>query len=287
MTVAELLAKAEKLCREANKEEHPARMLLMDRLNLESYELFAAMDEVIKEDIVTEYFEALSRYVDKNEPIQYILGYEYFAGRNLFVDSGALIPRPETEELVYEILFLIDQEFTDEKKYSKIQCVDVGTGSGAIAVSLAAEEPRVEMSATDISEDALIVARKNAASFAPNISFFVGDMLQPLIENNVEVDILVSNPPYIPQKEDIQDIVSENEPHVALFGGEDGLYFYRILLENAHKVVKKDRFLLAFEIGYDQAERLSNLAQENYPDAKIWIKKDMQGKDRMLFILKK
>jgi protein-(glutamine-N5) methyltransferase, release factor-specific len=285
MTIAEILAKAEQLCRDKNKEEHPARMLLMDRLNLESYELFAAMDETPKEEIITEYFQTLSCYLEQNEPIQYILGYEYFAGRNLFVDAGALIPRPETEELVYEILFLIDQEFP-ETDYPQIACADVGTGSGAIAVSLAAEEPRVDMVATDISEDALIVAKKNASAFASKIQFFVGDMLQPLIENDITLDILVSNPPYIPQAEIVQDIVSENEPHIALFGGSDGLYFYRILLENAHTVINKDHFLLAFEIGFDQAERLIALAQTNFPTARVWVKQDLQGKDRMLFVLK-
>lgn len=284
MTIAELLHQAEIRCSNANKDEHPARLLLMHLLGMESYELFAAMDEKIKPELENQYFTELARYIDANEPIQYIIGYEYFAGRNLFVDAGALIPRPETEELVYEILFLLDQDFANEDDYPTIRAVDVGTGSGAIAISLAAEEPRIEMIATDISEDALQVAKKNAQAYAPNLTFMVGDMLAPLIEQNIEVDVLISNPPYIPQTELVQDIVLENEPHVALFGGDDGLYFYRIILENAHKVLAKEQYLLAFEIGYDQAERLLVLAREHFPSADIWIKQDMQEKDRMLFI---
>lgn len=282
MLINEVLQQAEKACNDASKDAHPARLLLMHVLNFESYELFANLDSEIDPDKKNEFETLLKRYVSENEPVQYIIGYEYFAGRNLYVDAGALIPRPETEELVYEILFLIDEHFPVEE-YQKIKMADVGTGSGAIAVSLAAEEPRVEMIATDISEDALGVARKNANAYAENISFITGDMLQPLIDAKVQLDILVSNPPYIPVEEDVQDIVKENEPHVALFGGDDGLFFYRKIIENASKVVKK-RSLIAFEMGFDQGDRLMALAKEYFPKATIYVKKDMQNKDRMLFI---
>lgn len=287
MTVAEILAEAQRLCKAAKKDEHAARMLLMDRLNLESFELFAAMDRVVRPEITSEYFKTLKRYVDDGEPIQYILGYAYFAGRDLFVDESVLIPRPETEELVYEVLLQIDEQFADETAYPQIRVADIGTGSGAIAVSLAAEEPRVKMYATDISEDALVIARKNADSYAPNVEFFSGDMLQPLIERRIIVDVLVSNPPYIPENETVQPIVEDNEPHVALFGGTDGLAFYRVILEQASQILAKNQYLLAFEIGYDQAERLKQLAQLYFPQALVWVKQDLQGKDRMLFISQK
>ena len=284
MRITEILKKAESLCEIAEKDVHPARLLMMDMLGVESFELYAMLEDKQTEKFVLEYFEKLNRYVVQNEPIQYIIGYEYFAGRNLYVDNGALIPRPETEELVYEVLFLLDQMFEDELSYPKIQAADIGTGSGAIAVSLAAEEPRVSMIATDISEEALAVAKKNAAAYDLDVQFIAGNMLDPLIAQDIKLDVLVSNPPYIPINETVQDIVFENEPHVALFGGNNGLYFYRIILENAHKVLKKDKYLLAFEIGFDQAERLLEIAHANFADAEIWVKQDMQGKDRMLFI---
>lgn len=283
MKISEVLAQAEQRCLQANREEHPARLLLMDILKLESYQLFAQLEQDMPAEKQQHYFEQLNRYVEHNEPIQYIIGYEYFAGRNLFVSPGALIPRPETEELVHELLFMIDTYFTEEAGYQTIEAVDIGTGSGAIAISIAAEEARVRMRATDISEEALLVAKKNADIFDLNIELFCGDMVKPLIENGVKVDLLISNPPYIPIAEDVQSIVKDNEPHVALFGGADGLQFYRSILEDA-KYVLKDNYLLAFEIGYDQAERLISFAKEQFPDATIFVKKDMQQKDRMLFI---
>lgn len=108
---------------------------------------------------------------------------------------------------------------------------DVGTGSGAIAISLALEEPKLKVYATDISDLALTVAKENANNLKADVEFLVGDMLQPLIEKNLKVDIFVSNPPYIPQEQEIEAVVKDNEPHVALFGGNDGLYFYRKILK--------------------------------------------------------
>jgi len=287
MNVNEVLNRAEALCLENGKEPHAARVLLMDRLNFTSYELFAAMDQKLRDDIVAEYFMTLDRYIIDNEPMQYIVGHAYFGGRELYVDERVLIPRPETEELAYEVLLQIDDLFDDVATYPRINCADVGTGSGALAITLTAEEPRVRMYATDISEEALVVARKNAESFAPDITFLTGDMLQPLQVEGVVLDVLVSNPPYIPEMEEVAAIVVDNEPHVALFGGTDGLNFYRIILEQAKLVLAPDQYLLAFEIGYDQADRLIQLGKIYFPDAVIWVKQDMQGHDRMLFIVKK
>ena len=282
MTIEKLLRTAEEQCERAGMDIHPARLLLMDVLQVESYQLFAQMPDEVTEEHAEAFAALLHKYTEEKIPVQYILGYEYFAGRNLFVDAGALIPRPETEELVYEVLFKIDAHFP-ESTYETISMADIGTGSGAIAVSLAAEEPRIQMIATDISEEALEVAKKNAKTYAETVTFAVGDMLQPLIDQGIQLDFLVSNPPYIPVDEDVQEIVKENEPHVALFGGNDGLFFYKKILSNAAKILKP-RNMLAFEIGYDQAERLMAFAQECFPEATIYVKKDMQGKDRMLFI---
>lgn len=130
---------------------------------------------------------------------------------------------------------------------------DVGTGSGAIAISLALEEPKLKVYATDISDLALTVAKENANNLKADVEFLVGDMLQPLIEKNLKVDIFVSNPPYIPQEQEIEAVVKDNEPHVALFGGNDGLYFYRKIFEGVNELLN-ERALLAFEMGFDQRE---------------------------------
>ena len=161
--------------------------------------------------------------------------------------------------------------------------IDVGTGSGAIAIALRKEEAHLQVTASDISEQAVAVARKNAADNAADVTFLTGDMLEPFIEAGIRCDILVSNPPYIPAHEQMEHSVVDFEPHVALFGGEDGLKFYREIFANAHRVIK-EKAILAFEMGYDQGERLRALAKEHFPDARVEIIKDLSGKNRMLFV---
>ena len=177
-------------------------------------------------------------------------------------------------------MYKIDDHFED---YSSIQLCDVGTGSGAIAISLALEEPKLHVTATDISNDALEVAKMNAKELDAHVQFYQGDMLQPLIENNIKVDIFVSNPPYIPNTQDIEAVVKDNEPHVALFGGNDGLYFYRKIFSQVKEVIN-DRALLAFEMGFDQRELMEEALAHYFPDTPYDIIKDINGKDRMLFI---
>ena len=139
------------------------------------------------------------------------------------------------------------------------------------------------MSATDISEEALVTARKNAENNEADITFTAGDMLKPLMEQGVKLDVLVSNPPYIPQEEVMEKSVVDFEPHVALFGGEDGLKFYRQIFADCRNVLK-DKAFMAFEMGWDQRERMSALVEEMLPEARYEILQDMNGKDRMLFV---
>ena len=209
----------------------------------------------------------------------YVLGYSYFYGYKMIVNENVLIPRFETEELVGLVLSKYDEYF----KGQKIDLADVGTGSGAIAIALKKEEANLNVCASDISFDALNVARQNAKNNDADITFYQGSMLEPLIENNIKLDILVSNPPYIKQDEVLDPSVKDYEPHVALFGGNDGLKFYRMIFENAHKVLK-EKSMLFFEIGYDQRENLTALAHEYFKNAHIEVFKDINKKDRMLFI---
>ena len=196
------------------------------------------------------------------------------------VNENVLIPRYETEELVENILYKIDDYFDD---YSSIDLCDVGTGSGAIAITLALEEPKLNVVATDISEEALEVAKANASELDAQVTFYQGDMLEPLIDRQQKFDIFVSNPPYIPQDQEIESVVKDNEPHVALFGGNDGLYFYRKIFKDVRHVLK-DRALLAFEMGFDQRELMSQAVEQYFPGIPYEIIKDINGKDRMLFI---
>ncbi len=216
----------------------------------------------------------------QGKPIEYIKGVENFFGRDFKVNEDVLIPRYETEELVENILYRIDDYFAE---YQSITLCDVGTGSGAIATSLALEEPRLKVFATDISLKAVTVAKDNAKNLGANIEFMVGDMLEPLLENEIKVDIFVSNPPYIPQEQEIEAMVKDNEPHVALFGGNDGLYFYRKIFQGVEPLLQ-ERALLAFEMGFDQRELMEAALQEYFPNDPHEIIKDINGKDRMLFI---
>ena len=222
--------------------------------------------------------EGINRLLE-DEPLYYVLSYTYFYGYKIIVNDKVLIPRPETEELAALILSKYDEFYAGQK----IDLCDVGTGSGAIAIALAKEEPRLAVYASDISRDALEVAKENARINGCDITFLEGSMLEPYIEKGLKFDILVSNPPYIKQHEHVERSVYDYEPHVALFGGEDGLRFYREIFENAHRVMK-EKGMLFFEIGYDQKENLTALACTHFPQAQIEAFKDINRKDRMLMI---
>ena len=261
-TFSSIVRKYEKLCDNKDIPCETVMAYLTELSQRERYDLYLHYEDEMPEALEKEFEAGMDR----------ILHYEPM--------EDVLIPRPETEELCANILARMDEWFVDNQS---IACADVGTGSGAIAIVLAKEEPKVHMMATDISEEAVVTARKNAENNEADIEFVTGDMLQPLIEKGIKLDVLVSNPPYIPQEEVMEKSVVDFEPHVALFGGEDGLKFYREIFKNCKKVLKEKAFM-AFEMGWDQRERMSKLVEEMLPDCKYEILKDMNGKDRMLFV---
>lgn len=218
--------------------------------------------------------EAIKR-LENGEPVQYIVGNVNFYGYILDVNKNVLIPRRETEELVEEVI-------KRSSFFSKPTIIDVGTGSGAIAISLS-KELNTHIYASDISSAALGVAIKNAKKHDVNITFLEGDMLKPYIKENIKVDIIVSNPPYIKKDEKIEDIVKNNEPHIALYAKNNGLEFYESILKDAKEVLN-DKFLIAFEIGCEQAFAIKELVIKYLGNVKVEIKKDLSDKDRMLFV---
>ena len=274
----QVLREAKERLYAAGQGEQAAQLLMLELANLEAHNLYMEYDEEVPQDLL-EAFEAGIRRMEQGEPLGHVLGFEWFYGYRFKVNPDVLIPRPETEELVANILAAYDECFDGQD----VDVIDVGTGSGAIAIALRKEEAHLQVTASDISEQAVAVARKNAADNAADVTFLTGDMLEPFIEAGIRCDILVSNPPYIPVHEQMEHSVVEFEPHVALFGGEDGLKFYREIFANAHRVIK-EKAILAFEMGYDQGERLRALAKEHFPDARVEIIKDLSGKNRMLFV---
>ncbi|WP_423901341.1 peptide chain release factor N(5)-glutamine methyltransferase [Eggerthia catenaformis] len=279
MTIRELIHSSELLMDEKQKDSNVPKVLFYHVSNMEPHELYLKMDEEVDRDTLEIYNNYLGRYL-KGEPVQYIKGKEYFFAYEFKVNEDVLIPRYETEELVENILYHVDDYFKD---YKTVKLCDVGTGSGAIAITLALEEEKLDVYATDISEKALAVAKENAKDLNAHITFYQGDMLQPLIDHHLKFDFFVSNPPYIPVHQDIDPIVKNNEPHVALFGGEDGLYFYRKMFERVKEVLN-DKAILAFEMGFDQKELMEEALDYYFKDSRYQFIKDINGKNRMLFI---
>lgn len=279
MILRELIRQSEAMLDEKDKDCNVAKVLFYHLAHKEPHQLYLMMDEEVDEELLKQFQDGMRRYMN-GEPIQYINGKENFFSRDFIVNENVLIPRYETEELVENILYKIDDYFDD---YSSIDLCDVGTGSGAIAITLALEEPKLNVVATDISEEALEVAKANASELDAQVTFYQGDMLEPLIDRQQKFDIFVSNPPYIPQDQEIESVVKDNEPHVALFGGNDGLYFYRKIFKDVRHVLK-DCALLAFEMGFDQRELMSQAVEQYFPGIPYEIIKDINGKDRMLFI---
>lgn len=278
MTYREVLKIAQEQCEKEGIIAQSAVFLLLELSEMESHNLYYEYDNEMDDELNERFQEALQRLL-KQEPLQHILGYEYFYGYKFKVNEDVLIPRPETEELVANVLADYDEYFHGQK----VCAIDVGSGSGAIAISLKKEEDNLQMYASDISEKAVAVAKENAQALGVDVTFLVGDMLQPFIDENIKVDILVSNPPYIPVEEKMEKSVVDFEPHVALFGGEDGLKFYRMIFENAHKVIK-EKAILAFEMGYNQKEAMEKEARKYFPTDRMETVKDLNGKNRMFFI---
>lgn len=221
----------------------------------------------LKKENLTQGLEELSR----GRSVQYIVGNVDFYGIILKVNEDVLIPRFETEELVSKVI-----QYAVNFKNPSI--VDIGTGSGAIAITLK-KKLTSSVTATDISKKALNVAKENALENNASINFKEGNLLEPLTE---KYDIVVSNPPYIAYDEEIMDVVKNNEPHLALYAPNNGIYYYEEILKNIKKYLN-DKYLIAFEIGESQGKKIQELSKK-YLDNEAIIEKDLSGRDRFAFI---
>ena len=234
--------------------------------------VFALQQEVTEEEkqFVEEIFKKLAAHI----PAQYIIGHAEFFGMQLKVDERVLIPRPETEELVELILA--------ENPDKNLSVLDIGTGSGAIALALAKNRPDWSVKAADISQDALDLSLENANAQNLNLSFIKSDCFS---EISAKYDIIVSNPPYI-SREDQEEVglnVLHSEPHLALFADEDGLAIYRRIAEDS-KDYLNDGGKIYLEIGYKQGQNVPDLFRKNFPEKRVRTLKDQFGQDRMVVI---
>ena len=211
----------------------------------------------------------------KTIPVQYLVGNVNFYGYTYKVNKNVLIPRFETEELVENTIKIIKQKFN-----KKISILDIGTGTGCIGITLK-KELDAQVTLSDISKKALKVAKYNKQNL--DIKIINSNLLEKI---NEKYDVIISNPPYISYDENIMKLVKDNEPHIALYATNNGLYYYEEILKTCKKNLKED-FLIAFEIGEKQKESITKLAYKYLENIEVICKKDMQDKDRMIFIMNK
>lgn len=275
--IFEVLQQASATLEQQGRETHAAWLLLQWITNKTRTALLADQQECISKEQLDAFNEGIDQLL-KGKPIQYITGEEYFYGYHLEVNEHVLIPRPETEELVYGAIERCKQLFHTKR----LRVADIGTGSGAIAIAFKKEWPTAEVTATDISENALEVAKRNAQANEADIRFLQGDLVTPI--QHEQWDVILSNPPYIAKEEAVTmaDTVLEYEPHLALFAEEQGLQCYRRLVQDVSTIVSNP-FLIGVEIGYMQGKAVSTLFQNAFPNASVEIVQDINGKDRIVF----
>lgn len=261
------------------REPKVAEILLIHHLNVSRSEFFMRIQETVPADVLEKFQRDIYRHAETGIPVQHLTGYEEFYGRKFTVNEHVLIPRPETEELVVHVIEKVKKMANDKP----ITIVDVGTGSGMIAITLALELPHMNVFATDISVEALAVARRNAKKLHADVNFLQGDFLQPIIDKEITPDVIVSNPPYIAmsEKSTLSVTVRDFDPSLALFAEENGLAAYKKIIRQA-KDIENPAALLAFEIGYEQAENIHKIIHEAFPASTIQTIQDINQKDRMI-----
>lgn len=280
MNRRQAITKACLLLRRQGKEESLARFLLMYILD-ESPQLFSnSLSEQISKENEEKYFSLIEKHIKEDVPLSHLVGFEYFYDRKYKVTKDVLSPRMETEELIYKVI-----EYINTSNKNKFKILDLCTGSGIIAITLKKEleQVSVDVIASDISKEAIEVAKENSQSHDATIKFIKSDIF-----NNIDdkFDIIVSNPPYIDRKDEVtmQDNVLKYDPHLALFAEEEGMYFYRKIIEQANNYLNENGVIF-FEIGYDQKDKIIKLADMNGYSAEVY--KDINGRDRMAFLVRK
>lgn len=253
-----------------------ARILLAELLNKNPLELLNYLDEEVSEDKTNTYKEEITA-ITKGIPIQYVIGNVNFYGIKYYINKNVLIPRFETEELVENTIKYLNKYFN-----TPLDIIDLGCGSGVIGLTMEQKLNINTLDLVDISPDALEVAKKNKENLNSKANLIHNNFLNNI---NKKYDCIISNPPYIKTTEEIEDIVKDNEPHLALYAGTDGLGCYRNILQDINKNLK-EKSLIAFEIDPTEKDAIIELAHKSIANIKILVKKDLSNRDRMIFIFK-
>ncbi|WP_315498756.1 peptide chain release factor N(5)-glutamine methyltransferase [Gemella sanguinis] len=274
MNRRQAILKACLLLRRQDKEESLAKFLLMYMLDETSEQFSNKLSEELSVEQENRYFDLINKNINEDTPLSHLVGFDYFYDRKFKVTRDVLSPRIETEELIYKVL-----EYIKKSKKDSFKILDLCTGSGIIAITLKKEivEKYTEIVASDISEKALSIAIENANNNNANITFIKSDLFDNI---SGKFDLIISNPPYISYKDKItiKDSVLNYDPHLALFAEEDGIYFYRKIIENAVHYLSKDGVIF-FEIGYDQKEKIFELGKNNNFITTVY--KDINDRDRI------
>lgn len=274
MNRRQAILKACLLLRRQDKEESLAKFLLMYMLDETTEQFSNKLSEELSVEQENRYFDLINKNINEDTPLSHLVGFDYFYDRKFKVTKDVLSPRMETEELIYKVL-----EYIKKSKKDSFKILDLCTGSGIIAITLKKEivEKYTEIVASDISEKALSIAIENANNNNANITFIKSDLFDNI---SGKFDLIISNPPYISYKDKItiKDSVLNYDPHLALFAEEDGIYFYRKIIENAVHYLSKDGVIF-FEIGYDQKEKIFELGKNNNFITTVY--KDINNRDRI------
>lgn len=280
MNRRQAITKACLLLRRQGKEESLARFLLMYMLD-ESPQLFSnCMSEQMSKENEEKYFSLIEKHIKEDVPLSHLVGFEYFYDRKFKVTKDVLSPRMETEELIYKVI-----EYVKANNKNNLKILDLCTGSGIIAITLKKEldQISIDVVASDISEEAIEVAKENAQYHDTDVRFIQSDIFNTIDD---KFDIIVSNPPYIDRKDEVtmKENVLNYDPHLALFAEEEGMYFYRKIIEQAKDYLKENGVMF-FEIGYDQKDKIIKLSKKNGYLAQVY--KDINNRDRMAFLVRK
>ena len=255
-----------------NTDPNLAASIMMDLFNWSRTQFLMRLRDVLTAAQWEAYQQAVQR-IAKGEPAQYVIGKTQFYGHSFMVTPAVLIPRQETEELV-------DWVLTDHDDVAK-SVLDIGTGSGALAISMALARPHWQVTGTDISDSAIQVAKRNAQSLGANVGWQVGDLFQPVEDK--AFDLIVSNPPYISQDERplMDQNVLDYEPHQALFADHQGLAIYERIAQQLADCLT-DQGVAYFEIGFAQGKSVKHLFETALPEAHVTLRQDITGHDRMI-----
>lgn len=276
MTIFEVYKDSLKKLQNPEIEEINIRILLCEINSLKTMsDFFVHKDEEIRD--LQEFNKLFDRFLS-GEPIQYILEKTTFLGLDFFVDKRVLIPRQESEEVVDFAIRKIKSVFGSKK----LDVVDVCCGSGIMGICLAKSLPTNHLYLTDISEDAIEVSKINSKNIEVNALTFVGDALEPIVNENIKCDVLISNPPYILKNEKVEESVLDYEPHQALFTDEDFSIYKKII--SSLRSIKKEKLIAFFEIGENTRKVIEPFLIKEFPDYEYEFVKDMNKKERILYI---